>query len=271
MGKLMSGAGVDPLVLCQVEGPGPTRKVRVLPLEEVVLGRDDDCEIILDEGPVSRMHAKVVYQGYQPELHDLGSTNGTFLNGKRVRRAFLKHGDRFQVGANVFEVRLGLETTDAAADVASATALQVCTPRSKSQAAASWVNAVAVTPQPIFSAFSKLSLDLFHESNYTSSWTTPPLIPHPPSVSGWMHIRAFTFISLLRALPGSTWSRRGSEFSRVNPSDEHPLTTSVLSSAISKNTSTSGTHIPLLSFGPRNPPTSSRRPFADDINNTCGT
>ena len=122
MGKLMSGAGVDPLVLCQVEGPGPTRKVRVLPLEEVVLGRDDDCEVILDEGPVSRTHAKVVYQGYQPELHDLGSTNGTFLNGKRVRRAFLKHGDRFQVGANVFEVRLGLETTDAAAaDAASDT------------------------------------------------------------------------------------------------------------------------------------------------------
>ena len=120
MGKLMSGAGVDPLVLCQVEGPGPTRKVRVLPLEEVVIGRDDDCEVILDEGPVSRTHAKVVYQDYQPELHDLGSTNGTFLNGKRVHRAFLKHGDRFQVGANVFEVRLGLETTDvAAADAGS--------------------------------------------------------------------------------------------------------------------------------------------------------
>ena len=92
-----------------------------------------------------------------------------------------------------------------------------------------------------------------------------------PAVSGWMHIRAFTFISLLRALPGSTWSRPGSEFSRVSPSDEHPLTTSVLSSAISKNTSTSGTHIPLLSFGPRNPPTSSRRPFVDDVDNTFGT
>ena len=124
MGKLMSGAGVDPLVLCQVQGPGPARKVRVAPLEEVVFGRDDDCEVILDEGPVSRAHAKVVYHDYQPELHDLGSTNGTFLNGKRVQRAFLKKGDLVQVGANVFEVRLGLENTDAVADAASDTGVR---------------------------------------------------------------------------------------------------------------------------------------------------
>ncbi len=121
MGKLMSGAGVDTLLLCQVEGPGPARKVRVLPLEEVVLGRDDECEVILDEGPVSRTHAKVVYQDYQPEVYDLGSTNGTFLNGKRVHRAFLKHGDRIQVGANLFEVRLGVESSQPAANPASDT------------------------------------------------------------------------------------------------------------------------------------------------------
>lgn len=119
MGKLMSGSGIDPLVLCQIEGPGPPRKIRVLPMEEVVLGRDDECEVTLDEGPVSRTHAKVVYQDYQPAILDLGSTNGTFLNGKKVQRAFLKHGDRIQVGANVFEVRLGTEHTAAASRAAS--------------------------------------------------------------------------------------------------------------------------------------------------------
>lgn len=87
MGKLMSGAGVDPLLLCQIEGPGPPRKVRVLPLEEAVIGRDDDCEILLDEGPVSRTHAKVDYQDYQPELYDLGSTNGTVPTTRRRRCA----------------------------------------------------------------------------------------------------------------------------------------------------------------------------------------
>lgn len=121
MGKLMSGSGVEPLVLCQVEGPGPPRKVRVHPMEEVVLGRDDDCEIILDEGPVSRTHAKIVYHDYQPEVLDLGSTNGTFVNGKRVLRAFLKAGDRIQVGANVFEVRLGAGSPAAPSQTASDT------------------------------------------------------------------------------------------------------------------------------------------------------
>jgi pSer/pThr/pTyr-binding forkhead associated (FHA) protein len=95
--------------------------VRVLPLEDVTLGRDDECEVILDEGPVSRLHAKVAYHDYQPEVHDLGSTNGTYLNGKRVHRAFLQHGDRLQVGANVFEVRLGAESSQPAADPASDT------------------------------------------------------------------------------------------------------------------------------------------------------
>jgi pSer/pThr/pTyr-binding forkhead associated (FHA) protein len=116
MAKLMSSQGVEPLVLFQVAGPGRPRKVRVLPLEDVVLGRDDDCQIILDDDPVSREHAKVVYQDYEPELLDLGSTNGTFLNGKRVHRAHLKQGDRIQVGASVFEVLIGNENWDSGPD-----------------------------------------------------------------------------------------------------------------------------------------------------------
>jgi pSer/pThr/pTyr-binding forkhead associated (FHA) protein len=116
MAQLMSSHGVEPLVLSQIAGPGRPRKVRVLPLEEVVLGRDEDCQIILDDDPVSREHAKVVYQDYQPELLDLGSTNGTFLNGKRVHRAQLKQRDNIQVGASVFEVLIGKENWDSETD-----------------------------------------------------------------------------------------------------------------------------------------------------------
>ena len=116
MAKLMSSQGVEPLALLQLAGPGQPRRIRVLPLAEVTLGRDEDCEIILDDEPVSHMHAKVAYQDYQPELLDLGSTNGTFLNNKKIHRAFLKQGDQIQVGASIFEVLIGKENVDSSPD-----------------------------------------------------------------------------------------------------------------------------------------------------------
>lgn len=109
MAKLMSLQAVDPVVLTQISGVGSGRKVRVLPLGEAVIGRDDDCQIVLDDDPVSRRHAKVLFLDQKPELLDLGSTNGTFLNGKQVHRAFLKDGDRIQVGGSVFQVATGRE------------------------------------------------------------------------------------------------------------------------------------------------------------------
>lgn len=128
MASLMSGQGVEALLLSQIAGPGRRRKLRVLPLQEVVLGRDEDCEIILDDDPVSRRHAKVLYAAQQAELLDLGSTNGTFLNGKPVHRAFLKHGDQIQVGATIFEVSIGeqsMEVAPSSSTVAQRVELQI--------------------------------------------------------------------------------------------------------------------------------------------------
>jgi pSer/pThr/pTyr-binding forkhead associated (FHA) protein len=112
MAKLMSLQAADPVVLNQIAGPGGVRKVRVPPLGEVVIGRDDDCQIILDADPVSRRHAKILFLDQKPEIVDLGSTNGTFLNGKQILRAFLKDGDRIQVGGSIFQVAIGKEEID---------------------------------------------------------------------------------------------------------------------------------------------------------------
>lgn len=107
MAKLMSFRGAEPLVLTQISGPGRPRRIRLLPLEEAVFGRDDDCQVILDEDPVSRRHARILFADLKPQVLDLGSTNGTFLNGKQVHRALLKNGDRIQIGGSVFQVALG--------------------------------------------------------------------------------------------------------------------------------------------------------------------
>ena len=109
MAKLMSFQGAEPLVLHQISGPGRPRKIRLLPLEEAVFGRDDDCQVILDEEPVSRRHARILFADLKPQVLDLGSTNGTYLNGKHVHRALLKDGDQIQIGGSVFRVAMGKE------------------------------------------------------------------------------------------------------------------------------------------------------------------
>ncbi len=62
-----------------------------------VVGREG-CEIVLADPEVSRRHAKVRSLDEALAIEDLGSTNGTFVNGQRVTRATLKEGDRLGVG-----------------------------------------------------------------------------------------------------------------------------------------------------------------------------
>jgi hypothetical protein len=63
------------------------------------LGRGDECEIVLSDPKVSRLHATLVLSGEGPALIDAGSANGTYLNGHRViGTSKLSSGDRIQMG-----------------------------------------------------------------------------------------------------------------------------------------------------------------------------
>lgn len=73
-----------------------------VPLDgEVVLGRDPSCAVALPAGDVSRRHARVVPDGEGHLVLDLGSTNGTWVNGREVAVHRLAPGDRVQIGAFV--------------------------------------------------------------------------------------------------------------------------------------------------------------------------
>ncbi|MCI0370327.1 MAG: FHA domain-containing protein [candidate division NC10 bacterium] len=80
-----------------VEGPGAGQEY---PLEKAVsvLGREKGADILLPDTAVSRRHAALDAEGAAFRLRDLGSTNGTLLNGKKIRESAVRHGDRFQVG-----------------------------------------------------------------------------------------------------------------------------------------------------------------------------
>ena len=67
--------------------------------ERAVLGRSRDCEVRLSDLNASRKHAEIREQGDSWILVDLGSTNGTLLNGRRVDREQLSDGDTITVGS----------------------------------------------------------------------------------------------------------------------------------------------------------------------------
>ncbi|MGD2042312.1 MAG: FHA domain-containing protein [Acidimicrobiia bacterium] len=72
----------------------------------VVMGRSEETDVVLDDPYASEFHLRLVAQENAMMLHDLGSTNGTYVNGRRVSAPTeLKRGDTIQVGKTVMEIK----------------------------------------------------------------------------------------------------------------------------------------------------------------------
>ena len=83
-----------------------------LPSEkEIVIGRGGELDIVLVEDMVSRKHAKLTTQQGKIVIQDLGSTNGTFVNGEKIKRARLKEGDRVLIGTSILKLIAASESS----------------------------------------------------------------------------------------------------------------------------------------------------------------
>ncbi len=71
---------------------------------DLVIGRSSDLDMVLIEDMVSRKHAKITLQDGAITIADLGSTNGTFVNGEKVKKAQLKEGDRVLIGTSILKL-----------------------------------------------------------------------------------------------------------------------------------------------------------------------
>jgi pSer/pThr/pTyr-binding forkhead associated (FHA) protein len=71
---------------------------------EIVVGRSSELDMVLVEEMVSRKHAKIELKDGEILIEDLGSTNGTFVNGERIVKSRLKEGDRILIGSNILKV-----------------------------------------------------------------------------------------------------------------------------------------------------------------------
>ncbi len=75
-----------------------------------IIGRTTDADICVDSTEVSRCHARVTVQGTTATIEDLGSKNGTYLNGERLERpALLTNGDEIWIGRSIARMRFFIE------------------------------------------------------------------------------------------------------------------------------------------------------------------
>jgi Inner membrane component of T3SS, cytoplasmic domain/Domain of unknown function (DUF4388) len=72
--------------------------------KQVVIGRSSELDMVLVEDMVSRKHAKITVKAGGITIEDLGSTNGTFVNGEKVKQAQLKEGDRILIGTSILKL-----------------------------------------------------------------------------------------------------------------------------------------------------------------------
>ena len=74
--------------------------------EMTVIGRRQDCDLMIPLGEISRKHCRIIREGDTLRLEDLGSSNGTFHNGKRIQETVLEPGDTIQVGPVTFVLQV---------------------------------------------------------------------------------------------------------------------------------------------------------------------
>jgi len=109
---------VTPLVLVQ---ESPATGLRHEARSGMTIGREGS-DVVLNDREVSRRHARLRLLGEGLAIEDLGSTNGTFLNGNRVTGVSeLKHGDVLKLGNSSLRIEVEVQAGDAAADPLSAT------------------------------------------------------------------------------------------------------------------------------------------------------
>jgi pSer/pThr/pTyr-binding forkhead associated (FHA) protein len=103
--------------------------------QEIVIGRSSELDMVLVEEMVSRKHARIALTDGVINIEDLGSTNGTFVNGEKVDRGTLKEGDRVLIGTNILKVIATAQDAEQKLDLKSVAAGRVTARQRMSRAA----------------------------------------------------------------------------------------------------------------------------------------
>ena len=105
-GAVGKGSGARPPAELVVVVSDTLRGRRYTVGTATVIGRSEDADIVVDDSYASDLHVRVGMQNGTMTVHDLGSTNGTYVNGRRITvPTAVALGDSVQVGRTILEVK----------------------------------------------------------------------------------------------------------------------------------------------------------------------
>ena len=189
-------AAPQPYQLVMRRGPTPG-KTFDLDRGELTIGRDIHNDIVINDAEVSRHHARLVAQGGGYVLEDMGSTNGTFVNGQRLMGPhMLRLGEEISLGENVglsYEMR----GYDAGATQVAASNVQSMPP----------VSRPAIPPEPVPTPVQPVippyEAPTYPEPAYSGQAEIYPEVEEPRASRNWLYLGCGCLVILLCVLVGA--------------------------------------------------------------------
>lgn len=145
-----------------------------------VIGRSEDAGLTIAHRTISRHHAELFESGGQVMIRDLGSVNGTFVNGESVKESPLPSGSQFSIGPLTFRVEY--DHQDGQARLPAAPPAKVAAPAKaeREKAAAKPVPG----PSPEVPDFESLDDDLLDQATVSANEANRKDSPEKPSTTG---------------------------------------------------------------------------------------
>jgi ABC-type multidrug transport system ATPase subunit/pSer/pThr/pTyr-binding forkhead associated (FHA) protein len=137
---------------------------------EIIIGRDDGVDIVIPTPAVSRRHVRLMMEGNAYAIEDLGSSNGTFINGDRlIGRRALQHGDQIRLGQ---AITLSYQTHE---DSSQQTAVRPATPAAPSHVMQTTIGQEIEFPPAASAGPRKLIVTVAGGGSQTYNLTQPAL------------------------------------------------------------------------------------------------
>ena len=108
---LLKEIKIEKTAQLEIHGIESDPMIKELGKKDFIIGRSSDCDLPIPVDDVSRQHAKIFFRNEEYYIEDLGSTNGSYVNGITVAKCVLRNNDQIEIG-DVRMIFVEVETRD---------------------------------------------------------------------------------------------------------------------------------------------------------------